>query len=84
MTFENWAVDGSIPCEAGFCFVPVVLNNTNRPEKIIEGFNYISDKPPGGTFIGVVHPDGQEAAEEFVERFRERLVRLRDEINRSE
>lgn len=67
--FTDYVVDASMGCNDGlFCVCPVRLDENDEIESIIVGFNILTDKQglPNYNIIGVVHEDGDEAAEEFV------------------
>lgn len=55
--FEEWLLDVSLRTP---CFVPY------EDGEIIEGFSVIQQKSPG-KLVGVIHVEGQEAVETWVE-----------------
>ena len=58
--FKLWVIDASAPAPKGaVCFVPY-----EPPDTIVFGMNYISDESPG-ELVGIIHNDGQEAAEQW-------------------
>ncbi len=73
--FKEWVVDASFGCQDGaFCFIPVEGHETDNPQFVV-GMNYISSKPPDGArLVGIVHPDGDEAVEQFGAKYIETLM----------
>lgn len=59
-------IDASMGANGGLlCFCPVELGPDGEIESIITGMNFVGAPPTGSAVIGVVHEDGQDAAEAF-------------------
>lgn len=64
--WDKLVIDGTMGASDGaLCFCPVELDSDGEITAVITGMNYIGDPPERMTVIGVVHEDGQEAAEAF-------------------
>lgn len=69
---DKWVIDASmgVPADGLFCFCPIEFNADGSVKSIVTGLNVLTQKPPhDGEFIGVVHQDGQEAVEQFCEKY---------------
>lgn len=63
--WTEWVIDASLSRDGLFCFCPVEGDLAGE-YSIVTGFNILSDRPPqSGKFVAVIHPDGQEAVEEW-------------------
>jgi hypothetical protein len=67
--FDKWVIDGTMGYP--FCFCPLDGDN------IVTGMNLLTDKPPG-ELVGVVHSDGDEAADVFYEQHRAEIDSIRE------
>jgi len=76
MIWENWVIDGSLSEPEGdlFCFVPVEGNIKGKC-KFVTGMNILSDKSPG-KLVGVIHLEGEQAADKFYEQHKEKIDKL--------
>jgi len=74
MAWDKWVIDGSMSTPDGiFCFCPI------DGEQIITGMNVLSDKPPHeGELVGVVHMDGDDAADAFYQLRKAEIDALRE------
>lgn len=72
MNWTEYVIDGTIDVVGGmFCFCPV------NEDSYMTGMNYISDRPPDGTvLVGVIHLDGQEAADAFYEKHKSAITTI--------
>lgn len=54
--------------DRGHCFVPVEFGPDGEVETIVLGMNYLTTEPPhGGTVVGIIHSDGEQAVEAWIE-----------------
>jgi hypothetical protein len=67
--FENWVIDATMGYP--FCFCPV-RGDLHGEFEIVTGLNMIAAKLPG-KLVGVVHADGQQAVDEFCEKYKAEL-----------
>ena len=71
MVWDKWVIDGSMGYP--FCFCPL------DGDDIVTGFNVLSSEPPhGGELVGVVHPDGDDAANVFYEQHKSEIDAIRE------
>ena len=72
MSWTEYVIDGTMDAGEGmFCFCPV------DGDDFVTGMNYISNRPPDGTkLVGVIHFDGQEAADAFYEKHRKAIAKM--------
>lgn len=77
--FPHWAIDASMGVRGGlFCFVPIEDFETPGDFTVIWGMNFLSDVPPdGGVLVGVLHPDGNEAAQAFIDTHADALEEMK-------
>lgn len=72
--FDKWMIDASMSRDGMLCFCPVELDEAGEVTNFVVGMNFISDKPPqGGECIGIFHPDGQQAADEWYDANKDSL-----------
>ena len=66
------------PGDGLHCFVPIRYAPDGSVESIVIGLNYLSPDPPErGRFVGIIHEDGQEACDAWVEANTDEYERLR-------
>lgn len=71
MNNKYWVLDASAHVDDGlFCFCPIESDGT-----ILTGMNILASVSPG-PLSGVIHADGQEAAEEWMQQNAVLLERL--------
>lgn len=77
MTWNQCVIDASMGCRDGaFTFCPVE-GDIDGEHSIITGMNYVGKLPPDGQrLVAIIHPDGDEAAESFCEKFQRELGAL--------
>lgn len=73
MLWPRWVLDATQDDETGIhCFCPI-----DDDGSVVFGMNLLSDRPPdGAACVGVVHLDGQEAADAWCENHQELLFEL--------
>lgn len=78
MMWDKWVIDASMSAPDGmFCFCPL------DGDDIVTGFNFLGAGPPGGgELVGVVHPDGDEAVENFYARHQSVIELIRENARR--
>ena len=79
MVWDHWVIDASLerPDDVTHAFTPVELDESGKVTSIVTGMVYGSKNPPdNGFFYGVWHPDGQEAAQKWVDANRKEFERL--------
>jgi len=59
--FKDWVIDASMSRDGFICFVPY------EDDTLWTGMNVLSTKCPGH-LVGVIHEEGKEAAEEWIEK----------------
>ena len=70
---KTWVIDASMGYDGSFCFCPYDEENGN----VIIGLNYGGETTPHGErFVGVFHPDGNEAAETFYQIYKDKIDKL--------
>jgi hypothetical protein len=73
---EMWVLDATLAGDGPpYPFVPVEVDEHGLPSGFLVGMTFVSDCPPG-EFVGVIHADGDEACEAWVEEHREFLATL--------
>jgi len=74
MSWTEYVIDGTMDAGEGiFCFCSIDKGD------YVTGVNYISDRPPDGTRpVGVIHLDGQKAADAFYEKHKEAIAKILD------
>jgi len=72
---KEWVLDASSVTDELAVFMPIEKDGT-----IIAGMNIGSDRCPG-KLVGVVHPDGQEALEKWVQEHPDWYERFRKEAD---
>lgn len=76
MNWDKWVWDVSMPTKYGKCLCPVEMDEDGEVTSVVVGMNFIGDKPPQGTVIGLFHDGGNEAVEAWMAAnpdWRERL-----------
>ena len=58
MSWDEWALD--VTCWPAYCFVPI------ENDELWFGINMIQERSPG-RLVAVIHEDGQESVESWVE-----------------
>ena len=66
--WEKWVIDASMGYP--FCFCPL------DGDDIVTGMNMLGEPP--GELVGVVHPDGDEACNEFYEAHKAEIDAMRE------
>lgn len=74
--WEHCVIEASQCTDEELCFVALGFDEQQRPI-IKSGLYHMSDKPPGKV-LGVIHPDGEDAAKLWVEQNVQRLTGLED------
>jgi len=69
--FDTWVIDAGFSQDGLLCFIPVEGEIGTPDCRFITGMNFLADKPPEGKVIGIVHFDGQQAADKWYEENRE-------------
>jgi len=71
--WENWVIDAGLshPEDNLFCFVPIEGNIKGKCSFVV-GMNFIGDESPG-KLVAIIHPDGQEAADKWYEKYKDKL-----------
>lgn len=77
MKEEEYCLDASMskPELGMFCFCPIEKNDSGDVVAIITGLNLLLSKPPDNCHV-VYHPDGQQACEEWCEKWNNILVEI--------
>ena len=73
----KYVIDAGMGCSDGIlCVCPVELDADGQISGIITGANLLGFVPDGGEIIGVIHPDGQDAVEDFCAEFADEIAAL--------
>lgn len=77
MNWTSYVIDASMGARDGlFCFCPIE-GDVDGDFTVVTGMNYLSTQPPKGSkLIAIIHPDGQDAVNEFCEENKGALDRL--------
>lgn len=68
--WDKYVIDASMGQRDGFfCFCPVETDENGNITSIVMGMNCLGFVPEGASVIGVVHPDGNDAADAFCQEF---------------
>lgn len=71
MPWDKWVIDATMGVP--FCFCPM------DGDDIVTGVNMLAAAPPGGgELVGVIHADGDEAANAFYEEHKAEIDRIRE------
>jgi hypothetical protein len=72
----GWVIDAGLSHGGVFCFCPV-QGDLAGEHQIVFGMNVICDRPPHGRKLaGIIHADGQEACDRWVEENKAQLATL--------
>src|SRR5688572_7389433 len=67
MNWKECVIDASMCARDGlFTFCPIE-GDINGEFQVVEGMNFIGAPPDDMKIVAIVHPDGQEAVEQFCE-----------------
>lgn len=74
--WTHYILDATMPSDDGiFCFCPIEFKPDGSFD-IITGMNFVGRPPEDGKLYAIVHADGQQAVDEFVEKHKEALKEL--------
>lgn len=75
-TWTQCVIDASLSQDGLFCFCPIEGDITGD-FSVITGMNFLGSKPERMKVVAIVHPDGQDAVEDFCNRWRAELDSLK-------
>lgn len=83
MGWSECVIDATFePIGGMFTFCPIG-GDINGEFSVVTGMNFVSEVPPEGMrLVAVVHPDGQQATEEYCDEWQRELDALREKIGR--
>ena len=70
--WSEWVVDASMCHDGLLCFCPY-KSHGDGGFSVVFGMSYLSDKAPGRV-VAVVHPDGDDAAQAWLDERSNRLA----------
>lgn len=68
MPYTEWFIDAALSSDV------LVLCPRDDEGEIITGISLIADYPPSGAIVGVFHPDGDEAVQDWIDRNQDRIA----------
>ena len=75
--WDDYVVDATMGCRNGLLIVnPVETNEMGEITSVIFGANYIGFIPDGGRLVGVIHENGNDAAEVFASEYEDEIKAL--------
>ena len=78
---EQYVIDATIDTPPGlFCFCPIE-GDIGGDHTIVTGMMHVDEDPPG-EIVAIVHEDGQEAVEKFMERRADDLDALKQRLGK--
>lgn len=81
--WKDWILDASMDPGPGGSFVYCPIEgDIDGDFSVLTGFTYIGR--PKGRVVAIWHPDGQEAVEEFCERYADELEKEKQLLKESE